>query len=209
VLLPRLSPTEGIARRAAQLKAVVDKHSPEEPVHLVAHSMGRLDSRYMISKLGMAGRVLSLTTLGTPHRGTAFADWGVHRVERLVQPIFDLLGMSRQAFHDLTRPACEKFNQEVLDAPGVRYFSVAGRFVPDWRQPEWQLSYQIIDQIEGPSDGLVSVASAEYGEESEVWEADHASLVNRTLPTALVRGGWPNRLPQYAALMGRLADLGF
>jgi len=40
--------------------------------------MGGLDSRHAISlRLGLAERVLTLTTLGTPHRGTAFADWGV------------------------------------------------------------------------------------------------------------------------------------
>src|SRR5947207_15261844 len=64
----RLSPTAGIADRAAQLRDFVRCASPDEPVHLIAHSMGGLDSRYMISRLGMGDRVLSLTTVGTPHR---------------------------------------------------------------------------------------------------------------------------------------------
>src|SRR5438128_2084015 len=92
VLIPRLCATGGIAHRAAQLKAFLDREAPREPVHLFAHSMGGLDSRYMISRLGMGGRVLSLTTLGTPHRGTAFADWGIRRLERLVKPILQLMG---------------------------------------------------------------------------------------------------------------------
>ena len=53
--------------------------------------MGGLDSRYMISKLDMADRVLSLTTLGTPHRGTAFADWAVGKVEKVVRPALEFL----------------------------------------------------------------------------------------------------------------------
>jgi triacylglycerol lipase len=209
VLLPRLSPTEGIPCRAAELKAFLDREAPGEAVHLLAHSMGGLDSRYMISRLGMAGRVLSLTTLGTPHRGSAFADWGIRRVERLVRPVFDVLGISPQAFHDLTRASCAGFNDEVPAAPGVRYFSVAGRFTPDWLTPEWQLPYRIIEQLEGPNDGLVSVASATYGEDCQVWEGDHASLVNRTLPISLARGRCPDRVPHYAALLQRLADAGF
>ena len=48
-----------------------DGQSPQEPVHVLAHSMGGLDSRFMISSLGMAQRVLTLTTLGTPHRGSS------------------------------------------------------------------------------------------------------------------------------------------
>ena len=77
MFVPWLSPTGGVADRAQQLKDFIDRVSPAEPVHLFAHSMGGLDARYMISCLGMAQRVLTLTTLGTPHRGTAFADWGI------------------------------------------------------------------------------------------------------------------------------------
>ena len=66
VLVPKLSPTASIASRAAQLKAFIDRESPGEPVHLVGHSMGGLDCRYLITHLDMASRVLSLTTLGTP-----------------------------------------------------------------------------------------------------------------------------------------------
>src|SRR3954462_3821909 len=55
VLLARLSPTAGIAERAAQLRAFVDREPPGEPVHVFGHSMGGLDARYMISRLGMAG----------------------------------------------------------------------------------------------------------------------------------------------------------
>jgi triacylglycerol lipase len=207
VLLPRLHPTHGVAHRAAELKEFLDREAPGEHVHLIAHSMGGLDSRFMISRLGMADHVLSLTTLGTPHRGTAFADWGVRRVDRLVRPVFEMLGLSRQAFHDLTTAACCGFNEETPDAPNVCYFSVAGQFTLDWRRPEWQVPFRIIEALEGPNDGLVSVASATWGEHCDVWEGDHASLVNRTLPVSLGRRGWPDRLPDYAALLHRLVDV--
>src|SRR5438270_5958112 len=59
VLIPNLSPTGGVADRAAQLKAFIDRESPHEPVHLLAHSMGGLDSRYLASKLGTERRVLT------------------------------------------------------------------------------------------------------------------------------------------------------
>jgi triacylglycerol lipase len=209
VLVPRLSPTAGIAARAAELKAFLDRQAPGEAVHLIAHSMGGLDARYLISRLGMAGRVLSLTTLGTPHRGTPFADWGIRRVERLVRPVFDVLGLSRQAFHDLTTARCRAFNEEVPDASEVRYFSVAGRFTPDPLMVAWQLPHRIIDKVEGANDGLVSVASATYGEDCQVWEGDHASLVNRSLGFPLARRGWRDHTPDYAALLQRLADVGF
>jgi len=209
VLVPRLPAAASVAVRAAGLKAFLDREAPDQRVHLIAHSMGGLDSRHAISRLGLAERVLSLTTLGTPHRGTAFADWGIRRVERLVKPVFELLGLSRQGFHDLTTAACRRFNEQTPDAPNVRYFSVAAQFALDWTLPEWQLSHRIIEQLEGPNDGLVSVASARWGEAFDVWEGDHASLVNRALTPSPVRLRWGDRIPAYAALLQRLADAGF
>src|SRR4051812_15186044 len=74
VLRPRTSATASVKQRASELLADIDRAAPHEPVHIIAHSMGGLDARYLISKLAPAGRVLSLTTVGTPHRGSAFAD---------------------------------------------------------------------------------------------------------------------------------------
>src|SRR5690606_21994510 len=52
-------------------------------VNLFAHSMGGLDSRFLISSLGYGDRVASLTTLSTPHRGTAVADMALGLTESL------------------------------------------------------------------------------------------------------------------------------
>jgi triacylglycerol esterase/lipase EstA (alpha/beta hydrolase family) len=85
VLAPLMSPVGSVADRAKQLKDFLLQQSPGEPVHLIAHSMGGLDARYLISRLDMASSVLTLTTIATPHRGTSFADWGVGRFERLAR----------------------------------------------------------------------------------------------------------------------------
>jgi triacylglycerol lipase len=194
--------------RANQLKDFLNRESPHEPVHLFAHSMGGLDCRYLISILGMADRVLSLTTLGAPHRGSCFADWGMERFGRVLRPFFDFLHLPYGAFCDLTVDHCQKFNELTPNAPGVRYFSVAGRFRSNWLAPTWQLSGRIIQQVEGDNDGAVSVASARYGESCEIWEGDHMNLVN------WVHGWTPfrlqcDRIPHYAGLVRRLADEGF
>src|SRR5262245_40735930 len=52
VLVPALSPTECVAFRAGQLKEFLDREVSGEQVHLIAHSMGGLDARYLISRLG-------------------------------------------------------------------------------------------------------------------------------------------------------------
>ncbi len=209
VLLPYLSPTAGVANRAAQLKDFLDQNAPGEAVHLIAHSMGGLDCRYMISRLGMAERVLSLTTLGTPHRGTSFADWAIARLERVVKPVLDFLCLPAQGFYDLTTANCRAFNEQVPNVPGVRYFSVAGKHDGNLFTPEWLLPYYIVLASEGPNDGVVSVASASYGEHVHVWEGDHFSLVNWPHPLGQNRGFWRDPLLLYGPILQRLADEGF
>lgn len=209
VLVASLSPTNGVVHRAGQLKAFLDREAPGESVHLISHSMGGLDSRFMISRLDMAARVLSLTTVATPHRGTAFADWGVQRLGRLLKPVFEGFAIPYQAFIDLTTDACRRFNEEVPDAVGVRYFSVAGRFEGGWLNPEWQFSHRIVADVEGPNDGIVSLTSAAHGESCEVWEGDHLSLVNWPHPAAWIHGMRYDRSRDFTRLVQRLADEGF
>ncbi len=192
-----------------QLKAFIERESPHEPVHLVAHSMGGLDARYMISCLGMAERVLTLTTLGTPHRGSSFADWGITRLERIVKPVFHFLGVPTEAFYDLTTTRCRHFNDQVRDAPGVRYFSVAGRHDGSLASAEFLLPYRIILGSEGANDGMVSVASATYGERLDIWDGDHLSLVNLDSPLGRYRRTWRDPAARYGSLLRRLADAGF
>ena len=198
VLVPALSPTGGVERRARQLKRFLDRKSPHEPVHLIAHSLGGLDARFMISRLGMAERVLSLTTISTPHRGTPFADWGIRHAGWLMRPTLRYLTLSNEAFHDLTLERCRRFNAEVPDAPGVRYFSV-GSELTGFR-PEWVFSHSVVHSTEGPNDGVVSVASARYGEACDLWTGDHMSL-------AVWQAS--DESPRWAGLVGRLRDLGF
>ncbi|HKI38110.1 MAG TPA: hypothetical protein VKA46_40025 [Gemmataceae bacterium] len=210
VFTPSTSPTASVAERAGTLKGFLDANLADGPLHIIAHSMGGLDSRYLISRLGMAGRVLTLTTLGTPHRGTAFADWGTDNLGPAVQPFLDLFGIPAEGFYDLRRDRCAEFNAQTPNAEGVRYFSIAGAFVPDWLSSQWLLPYGIIAREEGPNDGLVSVDSAHYGEQFEQWpDCNHADLVNWPNPAAQLQGRWHDRAPDYLAIVARLAAEGF
>lgn len=207
VYVARLSPIGGVARRAEQLRTFLDQHAPHTPVHLIAHSMGGLDSRYLIARLGMAERVLSLTSLGSPHRGCAFADWALSHFVPLVSPLFTAFGLTPDAFADLSTARCAAFNRDTPDAPGVRYFSVAGRYQPSWVNPSWHLTAPIVERAEGPCDGIVSIASATWGESCEVWDCDHLNLVNWPQPGLPAHRS--DRLPSYATLLARLRDEGF
>ena len=172
----------GVESRAGELKRYIERHVPTGPVHLIGHSMGGLDARFMISRLGMRDRVLSLTTVGTPHRGSPFADWGVRRFGRLAAPFFQLVGLSYQAFLDVTTAACRRFNATVPDAPGVRYFSVAGACEGRWVCPEWRVPHGIVSEAVYPRvsrdcDGLP--LRVLYYDGTRADKGDVASVVHR------------------------------
>jgi triacylglycerol lipase len=67
---------------AQQIIPILDRfrktHS-DAKVNIVAHSMGGLDARRLLAMNDgwFAGKVASVTTIATPHRGTAIADWAL------------------------------------------------------------------------------------------------------------------------------------
>jgi triacylglycerol lipase len=89
LIVGRVHPTAAIATRARQLKETILRQleilgRPHDKVLLIGHSMGGLDARYMISKLGMDDQVAALLTVTTPHRGSPVANWCLkHLADRL------------------------------------------------------------------------------------------------------------------------------
>jgi triacylglycerol lipase len=157
----------GVETRAADLRREITtllQVRGKRKVHIIAHSMGGLDARHMLVKLDMADKVASLTTVGTPHLGTSFADWGLehqgHEVIRLLRDVIDLGG-----FSDLATDACRRFNEEAeaSEAANEVFYQTYGSsedrgliVVP------LQASWDIIQQAEGANDGLVSRQSQRW-----------------------------------------------
>jgi len=185
---PCLHPTGSVAERAQDLKNYLESHAEFDgrKVHLVAHSMGGLDSRFMIARLGMADRVLSLTTLGTPHHGSPIADIVVKGTNPALNKFLERLGIDTEGVLDLTTGACRQFNNEIADAPAVRYFCLGGQFEPHKvlgvPQGPLGLSHEIVQHLEGMNDGVVSVASAVMQRPGwtalDAWSANHFRLIN-------------------------------
>jgi len=68
--------TGSIVSRAARLDEQLRAQARGRGVNMLAHSMGGLDSRYLISHLRPTDYApLSLTSVSTPHRGSPFMDW--------------------------------------------------------------------------------------------------------------------------------------
>jgi triacylglycerol lipase len=196
----RVAKTASIADRAADLAAFVDRLGARR-VNLVAHSMGGLDARYALARLGLRSKVTSLVTVGTPHRGTPLADLGAGAAARGVLGALRRIGMNVDAFHDLTSPRMDAFNRAIRDVRGVHYASVVG--APARRRdvsPILVPTFLWLADATGANDGMVPALSQRWGD--VVWEigADHFAQV-----------GWSHRFDAaefYAELLRELRGRG-
>jgi triacylglycerol lipase len=124
-----------------------------------------------------------LLSVSTPHRGSPYADWCVRHLGRRLGglQVMHFLGLDVQAASDLTTDACRQFNQDVIDSPGVRYFSVGGSR-PWHRVPPFAMhAHKVIYDAEGDNDSLVSVKSSTWSTHLGVWPADHWHMINHRL----------------------------
>ncbi|HZN95728.1 MAG TPA: alpha/beta fold hydrolase [Myxococcales bacterium] len=172
----RVPPLSSVKDRAEDLaRAVRQLDSPR--VNIIAHSMGGLDSRYAIAKLGLAARVASLTTVGTPHRGTPLADAGTEVLgDRLkLRGVLEKLGIDVNALYDLTTARMQEFNESVPDASGVLYGCYLARTkgLALALNPLLLPTYLYLSDRAGENDGLVPTHSQRWGEQLGQVEADH------------------------------------
>ncbi len=188
VLAPKVPVVASCKARAKVLADAIQAEFKEDPVHLIAHSMGGLDCRMMIGEnlngLGEKGRVLSLTTLSTPHRGSPVADLvagkGPDGVRRAFFDALERVHIDIGAVRDLTSDVDGTLADLPKDFPHIhcRSYAASGRgglrptsfvFLPTYAY--------IKDEIGQANDGMVPVASATYGEFKEVWPCDHMQMV--------------------------------
>jgi triacylglycerol lipase len=206
VLVSRVPPIAGVEKRARRLGEQIELNFGDEPVHLIGHSMGGLDARRLLVDPKWQRRVLSLTTIGTPHLGSSLADFAKLRVGRM----YDLLaavGIDPQGCLDVTRGAARRFHEKNPLPSGVPCFCVAGN--PTIGEVCWPLRrvYAVLGELEGPNDGLVSVESATaFGTPMPEWPADHLRQLNWL---AYDHSAGVEPLELYAQVVNHLADLGF
>ncbi len=179
VFVARLRKTAAIKEQAEDLKREILSFT-DSKVNIIAHSMGGLDARYMISRLGMAERVANLVTLGTPHWGSPFADFGVKVLGEklgliwLLEKVFDI---DTEGFRDLMTERCRESNKKKSNVNNVRHISYAG--IQKWHKINifLQIPYWYIRYKKGANDGLVDVESAKWGEFMGIIDADHLNQI--------------------------------
>ncbi|KAJ8095022.1 lipase 2 [Marasmius tenuissimus] len=173
VFVARVPATSSVETRAGILVQQIASRYPNRGVHLVGHSMGGLDCRYLTTHLldGAGFKVLSVTTLATPHWGSPAADFlaATHLAENpIVRSLINLAPAGDgdgQAFVSLSTNKAREFNMKTVDRPGVRYFSYGCCFSPGIIDAlAWGPTHAHISLVDGENDGLVSLKSAQWGE---------------------------------------------
>ena len=221
---PNVAPYNSVPIRAEMWKERIEhvlRETGADCVNLIAHSMGGLDARYLISQMGLHDMVASLVTISTPHHGTSIASILREQPERLQGLVTDLCNwMGSHVMDDCTAdflPAVagltpeylrDTFNPSVPDHPSVRYWSYAGRAgkgtdVP--LNPLLILLNTLLYAREGVNDGLVSVESAQWGTFLGVIDADHP----REVGLQVTPGGTFRSNDFYRSVVQMLADEGF
>lgn len=127
-------------RLAAQIDGVLEETGSEK-VNIIAHSMGGVDSRHVISGLGYGDRIASLTTISSPHRGTGIADVALKvdlgdRADEAMDAVVRAIGGTfsneadrtnlRASLESLSTETMPRFNDRHPDDERVYYQSWAG-----------------------------------------------------------------------------------
>ena len=217
---PQVNPYDTIAVRAAawaeRLEAVLAETGAAK-LNLIAFSSSGLDARHLARDSAWAGRLASLLTVATPHRGTALARFILDRPARLRalavggmdflgRAAYPVLPNTAEALAELTpAAAAARFSADTV--PGVWCASVgsrAGRGASAAMYPPLVVPNRILYRLSGLNDGIVPTAGAAWGEYLGAVDADHARIVGMAVT--------PSRFTSkafYRSLCIRLIERGF
>ena len=161
-----------------QLKVSVDSALAAfgaEKVNIIAHSKGGLDSRALANLPEYAGKIASITTVSTPHRGIGWLSkiWPFSFVfiviaSGIFYPLLRLFpGDKKPNMYKLakimTKKGCEKFNAETPDNPNIFYQSFAGNMTPSSSGGIFFITRIAANRFDGENDGLIPVETAKWG----------------------------------------------
>lgn len=198
VFLGNTDSWSGIENNAESLRKSVDlvlQNTQAEKVNMIAHSKGGIDSRFLISTLGYASKVASLTTISTPHLGSEIVDYlfdkkYVHTklAQRIAYTLAKLYGDKSPDPHkiveDLTTQNMTKFNQQNPNVDSVYYSSYQSLLKNKFDDLTHFFTYDFLKKTVGENDGIVSLISSQWGDDFTLIEGkrstgiSHAEIVD-------------------------------
>lgn len=193
VIEPQVNPVGSIQQRATQLASEIANQLPAGDLHIIAHSMGGLDARYLLANdvdVAVAERIRTLVTIGTPHRGSPVADAILkpignplaEHIPRHIRRQLENLQTHVGGAFELTTEAGIHFDESTPDREGVLYIEVAGNAaLGRGGLVFFDLAAKIGHIGNEINDGVVTKSSALRQVEGHIhlpdWPVDHAGEV--------------------------------
>lgn len=212
-------PVDGHVRdRAPLLAQRIKERFPNGDIHVIAHSMGGLDTRFLLCNNleGLAVRIKSLSTVSTPHRGSPVADLLLGLLPAIdASPVRAVLNSFRSvragALDDLTTAFAVQFNQQNPNLPNVRYYSYfgTGHISLALKPTHAFIASRGTTAEEKSNDGIVSLASAKWPVDlvEPPWSADHLAQVGHNLDTLDLISSFDHQAA-FARIIHRVSSVG-
>ncbi|WNK01525.1 alpha/beta fold hydrolase [Thalassospiraceae bacterium LMO-JJ14] len=186
-IIPHMPGRAGIEARAACAAAEMSR-MPMPELAVVGVSMGGLVARALAAHHDPDRRIRTVVSIATPHRGSPLAERALSAETRLPGWLVDQFA---PAFHDLTSAGARAFNARTPDRADVRYLSWGfSRERAEMPLILKRRQKRIFD-LEGPNDGMVSVASSRWGETFTEGRADHFETIGWSPKRADPKTGRP------------------
>lgn len=192
-----------------------------EKVNIIAHSKGGMDARYAISKLGMEDYVASLTTVGTPHRGSEVTDLANKLPDSFYRRVADFMDKRFRGFgdtnpdfytvcHQFNTAYAEQFNKEVPDSDKVYYQSYASVMRFPFSFNLLGFTHILLSKY-GRNDGLVTEDSAKWGNFRGVYETKYVRGISHGDTIDLKREDYKGYDPreEYVKMVAKLKEMGY
>ncbi|KAH7065570.1 putative triacylglycerol lipase [Macrophomina phaseolina] len=204
VITSAVPPSGSIEARAEKLAAIIAAKAQGKSVNIIAG----LDARYMISRLKPPNvDVKSLTTIASPHRGSAFADYILDQIgpENLPKAygVLRFFHMETGAFAQLSQKYMQgEFNEKTPNVDGVKYYSYGATLEPV-RWSTFRQLHNLVKKLEhgAANDGLVSVPSSRWGEyKGTLVGVSHLDLINWTSRAKWMLYSLVGRKPDFNAI---------
>ena len=171
--------TETNAREIVRRIDEILAETGADKVNLIAHSKGGLEARMAASSLGAGDRIASVTTVATPHHGSktidrlfaapkALFNVAAFAVNNWIRVVGDRKPDFLAVCQGFTTEHMEAFNRENPDVEGVFYQSFGCVMAHPFSDINLSTANFVVNRLEGPNDGLVTVASASWGENCRV-----------------------------------------
>lgn len=162
-----------------------------DKVNIIAHSKGGLDSRFLISSLNYADKIASLTTISTPHYGSEIIDY-IFKKKSIYNPISrKIVNLVVKLYGDkspepykivaeLTTKSMIDFNLRNLNNEKVYYSSYYTFMKNAIDDLSYFLTYRYIKKSVGDNDGMVSIKSAQWGEDCTLIKGKNGNGISHT-----------------------------